>query len=148
MPLMTSPRTGRRREGLGCNPNRLIALLWVICQRPPTRRKIRTQERCARREERIRPVQVRTRVFVCWAPPVLMCLPFIDVSGALAPATNTLRRTSRIEFPKASGTEICVKKKKDASSPVLGHTRRKPTLIRHLGSASGPKGTNRVSSGS
>lgn len=62
-----------------------------------------------------------------------------DVSGALAPATNTLRRTSRIEFPKASGTEISIKKKKDASSPVLGHTRRKPTLIRHLGSASGPK---------
>ncbi|KAG0696047.1 hypothetical protein DFH29DRAFT_242039 [Suillus ampliporus] len=62
-----------------------------------------------------------------------------DVSGALAPATNTLRRTSRIEFPKASGTEVSVKRKKDASSPVLGHTRRKPTLIRHLGSASGPK---------
>ncbi|KAG1757704.1 hypothetical protein EDB19DRAFT_1658629 [Suillus lakei] len=62
-----------------------------------------------------------------------------DVSGALAPATNTLRRTGRIEFPKASGTEISVKKKKDASSPVLGHTRKKPTLIRHLGSASGPK---------
>ncbi|KAG2154715.1 hypothetical protein DEU56DRAFT_769885 [Suillus clintonianus] len=62
-----------------------------------------------------------------------------DVSGALAPATNTLRRTGRIEFPKASVTEISIKKKKDASSPVLGHTRRKPTLIRHLGSASGPK---------
>ncbi|KAG2120745.1 uncharacterized protein F5147DRAFT_8000 [Suillus discolor] len=62
-----------------------------------------------------------------------------NVSGALAPATNTLRRTGRIEFSKASGTEISIKKKKDASSPVLGHTRRKPTLIRHLGSASGPK---------
>lgn len=62
-----------------------------------------------------------------------------DVSGALAPATNTLRRTGRIEFPKTSGPEISVKRKKDASSPVLGHTRRKPTLIRHLGSASGPK---------
>lgn len=72
---------------------------------------------------------------------LLIYLPIIDVSGALAPATNTLRRTSRIEFPKASGTEISIKKKKDASSPVLGHTRRKPTLIRHLGSASGPKGT-------
>ncbi|KAG1846883.1 hypothetical protein F4604DRAFT_1816206 [Suillus subluteus] len=66
-------------------------------------------------------------------------VPSPDVSGALAPATNTLRRTGRIEFAKTSGTEISIKKKKDASSPVLGHTRRKPTLIRHLGSASGPK---------
>ncbi|KAG1825802.1 uncharacterized protein BJ212DRAFT_1316232 [Suillus subaureus] len=66
-------------------------------------------------------------------------VPSPDVSGALAPATNTLRRTGRIEFPKTSGTEISIKKKKDGSSPVLGHTRRKPTLIRHLGSASGPK---------
>ncbi|KAF8140374.1 hypothetical protein EV363DRAFT_1393284 [Boletus edulis] len=57
--------------------------------------------------------------------------------GALAPATNTLRRTGRIEFSKA--TELPGKKKKDASSPVLGHTRRKPTLIRHLGGQSGPK---------
>jgi hypothetical protein len=65
--------------------------------------------------------------------------PSPDVSGALAPATNTLRRTGRIEFSKSSGTEISVKKKKDASSPVPSHTRRKPTLIRHLGSASGPK---------
>lgn len=66
-------------------------------------------------------------------------VPSPDISSALAPATNTLRRTGRIEFSKASSTEISVKKKKDASSPVLGHTRRKPTLIRHLGSASGPK---------
>jgi hypothetical protein len=72
---------------------------------------------------------------------LLMYFPIIDVSGALAPATNTLRRTGRIEFSKSSGTEISVKKKKDASSPVPSHTRRKPTLIRHLGSASGPKGT-------
>ncbi|KAH7928476.1 hypothetical protein BV22DRAFT_1102947 [Leucogyrophana mollusca] len=66
--------------------------------------------------------------------------PSPDNSGALAPATNTLRRTGRIEFPsKTSGAELSIKKKKDASSPVFGHTRRKPTLIRHLGSANGPK---------
>ncbi|KIJ68582.1 hypothetical protein HYDPIDRAFT_146878 [Hydnomerulius pinastri MD-312] len=66
--------------------------------------------------------------------------PTPDSSGALAPSTNTLRRTGRIEFPRAaSGAELAVKKKKDASSPVLGHTRRKPTLIRHLGGPSGPK---------
>ncbi|KAF9229151.1 hypothetical protein BS17DRAFT_792136 [Gyrodon lividus] len=65
--------------------------------------------------------------------------PTPDSSGALAPSTNTLRRTARIEFAKASGTELAVKKKREASSPVLGHTRRKPTLIRHLGGPSGPK---------
>ncbi|KAF9244579.1 hypothetical protein BU15DRAFT_41737 [Melanogaster broomeanus] len=62
-----------------------------------------------------------------------------NFSGALAPSTNTLRHTGRIEFPKASGTELAVKKKREVSSPVLGHTRRKPTLIRHLGGPSGPK---------
>ncbi|KAF8846260.1 hypothetical protein BDN67DRAFT_29277 [Paxillus ammoniavirescens] len=65
--------------------------------------------------------------------------PSPDSSGALAPSTNTLRRTGRIEFAHASGTELAVKKKREASSPVLGHTRRKPTLIRHLGGLSGPK---------
>jgi hypothetical protein len=55
-------------------------------------------------------------------------------------SNRPLRRTGRI-VTKASGSEISVKKKKDASSPVLGHTRRKPTLIRHLGTGSGPKGT-------
>lgn len=63
---------------------------------------------------------------------------FIDSSSTLLPSTNTLRRTGRIEFSKT--TENPTRKKKDASSPVLGHTRRKPTLIRHLGGHSGPKG--------
>ncbi|KAG9314261.1 hypothetical protein JVU11DRAFT_5049 [Chiua virens] len=63
--------------------------------------------------------------------------PALDPPGALTPSTNTLRRTGRIEFSKA--VELPVKKKRDVSSPVLGHTRRKPTLIRHLGGHSGPK---------
>ncbi|EGO05162.1 hypothetical protein SERLA73DRAFT_164710 [Serpula lacrymans var. lacrymans S7.3] len=63
-----------------------------------------------------------------------------DVPNALTPTTNMLRRTGRIEFPsKFSGAEINVKKKKDTSSPVSGQTKRKPTLIRHLGGANGPK---------
>ncbi|KAG6336127.1 hypothetical protein ID866_2965 [Astraeus odoratus] len=67
--------------------------------------------------------------------------PTPDSLASVAPSTNTLRRTSRIEFSKASTstTEPVVKKKKDASSPILGHTRRKPTLIRHLGGPHGPK---------
>ncbi|KAL4070835.1 hypothetical protein J3A83DRAFT_3290693 [Scleroderma citrinum] len=61
--------------------------------------------------------------------------------AALVPSTNTLRRTGHIEFSKASTSvaELAVKKKKDVVSMVLGHTRRKPTLIRHLGAPSGPK---------
>ncbi|KAI6162051.1 hypothetical protein EDD17DRAFT_1819018 [Pisolithus thermaeus] len=54
---------------------------------------------------------------------------------------NTLRRTGRFELSKVSAptVEPVLSKKKDASSPVLGHTRRKPTLIRHLGAPGGPK---------
>ncbi|KAI6136502.1 hypothetical protein F5141DRAFT_1075060 [Pisolithus sp. B1] len=54
---------------------------------------------------------------------------------------NTLRRTGRFELSKVSAPtmEPVLSKKKDASSPALGHTRRKPTLIRHLGAPGGPK---------
>ncbi|TFK30777.1 hypothetical protein FA15DRAFT_662829 [Coprinopsis marcescibilis] len=58
----------------------------------------------------------------------------------LVPATNTLRRTSsRLEFPPKPPPAIDVlpKKKKGTASP--GATRRKPTLIRNLGGAGGPK---------
>lgn len=67
---------------------------------------------------------------------------FLTDPPTLAAPTNTLRRTSRIEFAKpfVSNTELAVKKKRDVPSPVLGHTWRKPTLIRHLGGAGGPKG--------
>ncbi|KAG2023088.1 hypothetical protein CC2G_000787 [Coprinopsis cinerea AmutBmut pab1-1] len=62
----------------------------------------------------------------------------------LASATNTLRRTTtRIEFPSKtpSGLDVLPKKKRGPSSP--SNTRRKPTLIRNLGGASGPKGKGR-----
>lgn len=86
--------------------------------------------------------QVQLSVSTCVAAPLhsgTHPTPSIDSLGALAPSTNTLRRTGRIEFPKAA--ELPGRKKKDASFPVLGLTRRKPTLIRHLGGHSGPKGT-------
>lgn len=68
--------------------------------------------------------------------------PTPDSSAAFTPSINTLRRTGRFELSKVSTPAVePVRKKKDASpqSPVLGHTRRKPTLIRHLGIPSGPK---------
>ncbi|KAG6841932.1 hypothetical protein C0991_005112 [Blastosporella zonata] len=62
---------------------------------------------------------------------------------ALAPATNTLKRTARIDFPtpkpntpKLSSPKATKKKAVATPSP---QTRRKPTLIRNLGGASGPK---------
>jgi len=56
-------------------------------------------------------------------------------NNALTPAANTLKRTGRIEFPPVS--DLPSSKKKNMTSP--GHTRRKPTLIRNLGSANAPK---------
>ncbi|KAG6878632.1 hypothetical protein C0993_001155 [Termitomyces sp. T159_Od127] len=61
---------------------------------------------------------------------------------ALTPATNTLRRTARIEFSsktnnsKPSSPKAAKKKAAITSSPP---TRRKPTLIRNLGGTNGPK---------
>jgi len=66
-----------------------------------------------------------------------------DVSGgsiesiAVAPLTNTLKRTGRIEFPSKT-LDLSAKRKKNASSPQ-GQTRRKPTLIRNLGGSGVPK---------
>jgi len=72
-----------------------------------------------------------------------------ELSKGLAPPAKTLKRTGRIEFPtktepmaiveppKPSEPEVSTKKKKTVSSP--SQTRRKPTLIRHLGGASAPK---------
>lgn len=67
--------------------------------------------------------------------------PTPDSSATFTPSINTLRRTGRFELSKISAptVEPVLRKKKDASSPVLGHTRRKPTLIRHLGAPGGPK---------
>ncbi|KAI6047770.1 hypothetical protein EDC04DRAFT_3051120 [Pisolithus marmoratus] len=67
--------------------------------------------------------------------------PTPDSSATFIPSTNTLRRTGRFELSKVSvpTVEPVVRKKKDTSSAALGHTRRKPTLIRHLGAPSGPK---------
>ncbi|KAG6832298.1 hypothetical protein H0H92_003531 [Tricholoma furcatifolium] len=61
---------------------------------------------------------------------------------ALAPATNTLKRTARIEFPpKANNPKPSSPKatKKKASATPSPLTRKKPTLIRNLGSTNGPK---------
>ncbi|KAF8973701.1 hypothetical protein BDZ97DRAFT_1776377 [Flammula alnicola] len=61
---------------------------------------------------------------------------------ALAPSTNTLRRTTtRIEFPTSASalSEVLPKKKKNVSSPTNATTKRKPTLIRNLGSTNAPK---------
>ncbi|KAG6818043.1 hypothetical protein H0H87_009198 [Tephrocybe sp. NHM501043] len=61
---------------------------------------------------------------------------------ALALATNTLKRTARIDFPTKSNTPKPPSpkaiKKKAAATPSP-QTRRKPTLIRNLGGTSGPK---------
>ena len=73
---------------------------------------------------------------------------FVDVESddlsadpPLTSATNTLKRSGRIDFPSAKSIDVSLKKKKkDTSSPISNITRRKPTLIRHLGSASAPKG--------
>mgnify|MGYP007051636626 FL=1 len=61
--------------------------------------------------------------------------------GIFAPATNTLRRTttsldSRVAL-KPPGDPV-PKKRKSPASPGL--TRRKPTLIRNLGTVNNPKG--------
>ncbi|KAG6851217.1 hypothetical protein H0H93_015227 [Arthromyces matolae] len=61
---------------------------------------------------------------------------------ALAPSTNTLRRTSRMEFPpKGNSTKPSSPKatKKKAVATPSPQTRRKPTLIRNLGRNNGPK---------
>ncbi|KAF5385313.1 hypothetical protein D9615_001412 [Tricholomella constricta] len=57
---------------------------------------------------------------------------------AFAPSTNVLKRTTtRIEFPSKPSSPKATKKKPVATpSP---QTRRKPTLIRNLGGANGPK---------
>ncbi|KAG5636351.1 hypothetical protein H0H81_008347 [Sphagnurus paluster] len=59
---------------------------------------------------------------------------------ALAPSTNTLKRTTtRIEFPsKPSSPKSSSSKKKSLATPSP-QARKKPTLIRNLGGASGPK---------
>ncbi|KAF8078750.1 hypothetical protein FPV67DRAFT_1466318 [Lyophyllum atratum] len=59
---------------------------------------------------------------------------------ALTPSTNTLKRTTaRIEFPsKPSSPKASSGKKKTTLTPSP-QTRRKPTLIRNLGGANGPK---------
>ncbi|KAF5323572.1 hypothetical protein D9611_005786 [Ephemerocybe angulata] len=70
-----------------------------------------------------------------------------SATGILTPATNTLRRTTTtIDFPSRppskSVSEVLPKKRKNVSSPSKsspGTTRRKPTLIRNLGGAAGPK---------
>ncbi|KAH8102509.1 hypothetical protein BXZ70DRAFT_928773 [Cristinia sonorae] len=70
-----------------------------------------------------------------------------DLSGGsadlaqMAPPTKTLKRA---ELPPTTSPEP-VKKKKIPSSPS-GHTRRKPTLIRNLGSSNTPKGRHNCSS--
>ncbi|KAG6911531.1 hypothetical protein DXG01_011833 [Tephrocybe rancida] len=65
---------------------------------------------------------------------------------ALAPATNTLKRAARIEFPSKSNSAkpsspkpSSPKAKKKAAGTPSPQTRRKPTLIRNLGGTSGPK---------
>ncbi|KAH7885896.1 hypothetical protein F5I97DRAFT_1810049 [Phlebopus sp. FC_14] len=60
----------------------------------------------------------------------------LDCSNAPVPSKNTLRRTNRIA--KTLGMQSAAKTKKEGHSPV-GQTRRKPTLIRHLGGPTGPK---------
>ncbi|KZT75159.1 hypothetical protein DAEQUDRAFT_681987 [Daedalea quercina L-15889] len=67
-----------------------------------------------------------------------------------APPAKTLKRTNRIDFPtkpeptsaaalSKHSEELGAKKKKTQSSPSALQTRRKPTLIRNLGGAGGPK---------
>lgn len=71
-------------------------------------------------------------------------LLFLDSAiVALAPATNTLRRTNtRIDFSSKTpaAVEPLPKKKKNASPS--NQTKRKPTLIRNLGGVGAPKGTS------
>lgn len=61
---------------------------------------------------------------------------------ALAPATNTLRRTStRIDFSlKILPQPIESLPKKTKTASPLSQTKRKPTLIRNLGGVGAPKG--------
>ncbi|KAG5340611.1 hypothetical protein C0989_001053 [Termitomyces sp. Mn162] len=61
-------------------------------------------------------------------------------STALTPATNTLRRTARIEFPpKTNNPKPSSPKAKKKVATPSPQTRRKPTLIRNLGGTNGPK---------
>ncbi|KAG6888834.1 hypothetical protein C0992_007392, partial [Termitomyces sp. T32_za158] len=81
-------------------------------------------------------------------PVWLVCLNLANglsekaFSTAPTPATNTLRRTARIEFSsktnisKPSSPKAIKKKATITPSPP---TRRKPTLIRNLGGTNGPK---------
>ncbi|KAF8647911.1 hypothetical protein AX16_006443 [Volvariella volvacea WC 439] len=63
-----------------------------------------------------------------------------EPASALPAPIHTLRRTSRIELSKAlAPSEPTPKKKKRAATPTNNQQKRKPTLIRNLGSANAPK---------
>lgn len=86
-------------------------------------------------------VMVRCGHMLYYTALKLTCLlePPLPASAPVSAANSLRRTTTRIEFPKPPpAIDILPKKKKGVSSP--GTTRRKPTLIRNLGGAGGPKG--------